>query len=1402
MLVGMDLGSVSLNTVILDDSRTVLYENYIRIKGRPLPIVLEELQEVFTRYDSYDGLVFTGSGGKLLASILGLNFVNEIIAQAKSIEYLYPEVKTIIDIGGEDSKIIEIERDDKSKKFVIKDFSMNTMCAAGTGSFLDQQASRLGIAIEKEFGEMAMKSKNPPRIAGRCSVFAKSDMIHLQQEATPVYDIVAGLCFAMVRNLKGTQGKGRDLEKPFSFHGGVVANEGIIRAIKEIFQLDDKELIIPKYYTSMGAIGAIYQSIEDKKLSRIDSNLIQNLTDYIESKRATSGVLLKSLEIVCSERKKVSIARTDNLKMKEVEVYLGIDIGSISTNVVAINKSGEVLSKRYLMTAGRPIDAVKQGLLEVGQELDSIGLKPIVKSAGTTGSGRYLIGELIGADIVKNEITAQARAAAEIDPNVDTIFEIGGQDSKFISLENGVVVDFEMNKVCAAGTGSFLEEQAEKLNISIKEEFGNLALSSSNPTRLGERCTVFMESDIVSQQQKGAITKDIVAGLSYSIVYNYLNRVVGNKKVGNNIFFQGGVAFNDGVLAAFENVTGKKITVPPHHEVTGAIGIALIARDEVAKVKSDFKGFDIGKKSIQVEPFECKDCSNLCEIKKVVVEGESPLYFGSRCEKYEIREKTQEIDIPDLFKERRNFLEKFYKLKNRQGDRIRIGIPRALSFYDLFPLYSAFFIELGCEVVLSDRSNKEIIHNGSELVNAEICLPVKIAHGHIRNLLKKKVDYIFIPSVISVEGFEEKFTNNFNCPYVQTIHNLINAAFDFKDNHEKLLSPVLRFQMGKKDVEKALVKTAKELGYSSFKAKAAVRKAFDAQREFKESLVKKSIEVEKLMESYKPSVVIVSRGYNGYDLGINLNLPKKFRDLGILPIPLDFLPLHKIKLSEDWVNMYWQYGQKFLKAVEYIKDKPGLFSVYITNFSCGPDSFLITFFKKLCKGKPFLQMELDEHSADAGAVTRCEAFIDSLKNIKNKEIFEVKDISIHVPKSNGKNRIVYIPRMSDHSFALESAFKLVGVDARIMPESDEETLIRGRKYTSGKECYPCIITTGDIVKICTSDDFVPEKTAFFMPSTSGPCRFGQYNKFQKLVVDELGFRDVIFVAPNQHTHDMYKSSFLVPEEFFTYAWLGVVVIDYLDKLLRKIRPYELNRGETERVYRESLKNICKDLGSERFHESIAEAVDNFKKIKIDFSTRRPVIGIVGEVFVRANRFSNNDLVGKIESLGGEVHIPPIIEWLNYTNYTHVIHAIEEKDFLTLLKSLITNYFQKRYEHKIAYHFRDLLNPWKEVDPKVIMKLSEEYITTAYEGEAVLSIGKTIEFMENGACGIINTMPFTCMPGTIVASILKRVRIDKSIVPVLSICYDGQEEVNELNRLEAFMHQAHQIHRMRSSKNSK
>ncbi len=1381
-VAGIDGGSVSIKIVILDGELKKIKTLYQRHKGHPFTVTFKILQELISQYPELE-VLFTGSAGKNMATSLNAPYLDELSAQAIATTKLYPEVRTIIEMGGEDSKLIILDGNN------IKDFALNSVCAAGTGSFLDQQAERLRLNIE-EFSELALKCEKPPRIAGRCSVFAKSDMIHLQQIATPVEDIVAGLCFAVARNFKGSIVRGRQIYPEVSFQGGVALNKGMIRAFKEVFELD--RLIVPEDAALMGAYGAAIKAITDSLFWKVDLELMERVISSLRFKdRGHHPLVGKNDDFIARHLTTQNIPQISLSKAEErIPVYLGIDIGSISTNLAVIDDEGNLITKRYLMTAGRPIEAVLQGLREIGQEIID---KVEVRGVGTTGSGRYMIADFVGADIVKNEITAQATAAAFIDPEVDTIFEIGGQDSKYISLRDGVIVDFEMNKACAAGTGSFLEEQAEKLNISVKEEFAKTAFCSESPCRLGERCTVFMENSLMVNLQRGASKEDLLAGLAYSIVENYINRVVAGRHIGDRIFFQGGTAFNKAVVAAFEKFLGKPITVPPNHDVTGAIGMALIARDYVKRKEikqSSFKGFDLVNRNYTLKSFECKGCENLCEINRVKIEGEEDyLFYGGRCEKYDIRRKKT-INIEDLFTYRDNLLWKAHEewLKRKeQGYKPRrptLGIPYVFFFHDYLPYWSTLLWELGFDVEISPKTNRKVANLGVESVLAETCYPIKVAHGHVRYLLEQGIKDIFLPSFVNMCFPDDPYDKGHACPLTQSFPYQVRVAF----KGINVIAPVIKLKEGMNFIYKELKAKLSQFGVSGTELKRAMQKAEQAQEEFLRSIKRKGYEV--LRNITMPTIVVVGRPYNAFDMGMNLEIPKKLATLNVQSIPMDFLPDSEI--YHDWPDMYWRSGQRILRAARTIKEYPELYPIFIGNFSCGPDSFIQKYFEKELEGKPYLHLEIDEHSADAGAITRCEAFLDSIKTqyekgkLKRKPQKPPRRVHISIGR-NGNERTIYIPSMSDHAYAIEAAFRYCGVSAEVLPESDSKTLELGRKYVSGKECYPCTVTTGDMLKKVLEPDFRPERSAFFMPSGTGPCRFGQYNLFQRMLLERLGLENVPIYSPVQDV-TLYKDLGIVGNDFVKNAWRGIVAFDMLTKCLHETRPYEEVKGSADELYEHYKDKLKLTLRSKNgdLERTLKEMKREFSSLK-KTSDRKPLIGIIGEIFVRSNRFSNEDLIRKLESLGAEAWLSPVNEWIFYINHMSLKKALRKKDYSGIIQFLVKKLYQEKIAHSFEDLFGGLLKTVPEPSVKLIMKKASPYIHESFEGEAILSIGKAIDMIERGARGIVNAMPFGCMPGTVVTAIMRAVS-ERYGVPTISIPYDGTESPTTELQLEAFMNQ--------------
>ena len=994
---------------MLSDGRPFLVTTYRRIKGNPVEAARELLSEVLGALpaEAISGIRVTGSGGRLLSAGLGATAENEFRAIARAVGTLHPDIPTVFEMGGETSKFIELEIDRDTGRVGIADYQTNGDCAAGTGSFMDQQASRLLYNIE-DVGDIVCGAGKAASVAGRCSVFAKSDMIHAQQKGYQPPEVLKGLCNAVIRNYRGTIAKGKSVGSKVAFIGGVAANKGAVDALREAFDLEEERLVIPDYYAWMGALGAALLEADATAGSEpmvVDlSGLGLGPTGDIPA----ADPLTMARVILLRDRVKPYVFPDEDV----IDAYLGVDVGSVSTNLVVLDTAGEVMKEIYLKTDGRPVEVVNKGLAEIWDEM---GSRLNILGVGTTGSGRELIGELMGADTVNDEITAHKTGATFIGRKLlgrvpDTIFEIGGQDSKFISLKDGVVVDFAMNEACAAGTGSFLEEQAEKLDIRIIDEFADLALSAGAPVRLGERCTVFMERDVNSYLQRGATRPDVVAGLAYSIVYNYLNRLVGGRHIGETVYFQGGTAYNDSVAAAFSMVLDREIIVPPHNGVMGAIGMALLAREKMAAIGavSRFRGWDLEQVDYAIREFTCRGCSNECDIRQFTI-GDEKTYWGDKCsDRYRKRAKVDKTPIIDdlvALRERLLFSYVTPEALARHGGaavdgaedsvstgmdlseevgsgtaapRGVVGIPRAMYTYERLPFWATFFKECGFDVLVSPESNKRIRELGVEHSVAEPCFPIRVAHGHVSDLFDHGADYVFLPNQLNEETDHPEIESH-ACPWGQTLPYVIKAAPHLEQYADRYLAPTVHFRRGAASVKAALRELVKPLGVKGRMADAAVDSAYQAQTEFRAALVQAGLEALRVLdEQNELGIVLIGRPYNLYDAGVNMDIPAKLRKYyGVNVIPMDFLPLWEVETRDVVPNMFWNYGRKILQAAKVVNAHPNLHVIYMTNFKCGPDSYIKHFVRKATGDQPFLTLQFDEHTNDAGAMTRCEAYLDS-----------------------------------------------------------------------------------------------------------------------------------------------------------------------------------------------------------------------------------------------------------------------------------------------------------------------------------------------------------------------------------------------------------------------------------------
>ena len=708
--LGMDIGTSTVKLVLLKDKE--IEKQWMAVHhGNPFVCLKKGLSTLELAMDTPFSLCVTGSNTEaLLEQDSAIPSLGDIPAIVEGVRWIIPQVGSVIEIGSQGARFIT---DLQSR---APQFSVNEHCAGGTGSFFEDQMSRVGCRLG-DYSSLVEQAQSVPRLSGRCAVFAKTDIIHRQQEGVSTPDILLGLCYAMIRNYKVTIVRRLPICKPVVFCGGVTCNAGVIRAIRDVFGLSEKELIVPEFARYEAALGAALKASGSFTLRQLNDSLDRTLTTH-----HMVGTLPK-LEL----RSGTSLAEPNATKIiPESGCALGIDIGSTSTDLVLVGADGELVDFQYLRTAGDPEGAVRKGLASIRQRFGDIRFTAV----GVTGSGRERIGKRIGADAVRDEITAQAKGAAHWVPEVDTVFEIGGQDSKYISIQNGEVVDFQMNKICAAGTGSFVEEQAARMGIPLAE-FGPLALSSEHPASLGERCTVFIETAIASASAEGISRADIAAGLCHSIVQNYLHKVVGSKPVGQHIVLQGGVDYNPGIVAAFQSAYGDRVQVSPVFSISGAYGAALLAQEAVGDALSRFVGFD--------SPAKDAEDSRSAEIQKNI----------------------------DFYKQADKLLLEGYTGK-RDPRKKTVGVPFALMIHKFFPMTNAFFTSLGFNVVLTDPTSEETIRLAQKTAQGETCYPVKLIYGHMQQLIDQKVDYIFLPTIHTMKHEKSRVKHNYGCVYMQT----------------------------------------------------------------------------------------------------------------------------------------------------------------------------------------------------------------------------------------------------------------------------------------------------------------------------------------------------------------------------------------------------------------------------------------------------------------------------------------------------------------------------------------------------------------------------------------------------------------------------------------------------------
>jgi predicted CoA-substrate-specific enzyme activase len=1081
---------------------------------------------------------------------------------------------------------------------------------------------------------------------------------------------------------------------------------------------------------------------------------------------------------------------------------IGLDVGSTTTKAILLRKEDDaLLASVYLRTNGDPVEASRQCYRSILEQVKKrVNPSEIyIEALGVCGSGRQIAGIHALTDGVINEIIAHATAAIHFDPEVDTIFEIGGQDAKYTYITNAVASDYAMNEACSAGTGSFLEESAQETLDVKMEDIAQVALTGKNPPNFNDQCAAFIASDIKNAIHEGVKHEDIVAGLVYSICMNYSNRVRGNRPVGQKVFMQGGVCYNQAVPLAMASLVGKPIIVPPEPGLMGAFGVALEVKKRIEIGLMETGRFDLevlANREVKYgKSFICsggrEKCDRRCKI--AMIEIESKKYpFGGACNRYYNLRHNIKFDIQklDLVRVRQRLIFEKYGTKptlesphglpkgNQKESKGRIGINRSFLVNTYYPLYSTFFNELGFEPIVPDSYSQE----GIDQRNAAFCYPGELAHGFFHSLIEMKnpPEYIFLPHFKAVPNLNGNSSSQV-CPLVQSETFYLRATFgdkleQLKRKGIKLVTPLIDLTKGLESAQKSLVETAIQMGVNRKDADTAFNKALKQQRNCQAEMseIGKKVLQELEVDPDKIAVVIFARPYNGFVEEAHMGIPHKFASRGVLAIPFDFLPLGDEKTKR---HMYWGMGQRILKASRFVQSHPQLFGTFITNFSCGPDSFIIGYFRDIMGRKPSLTLELDSHTADAGLETRVEAFLDIVaayrqlisdirigprkqtfvpaQTILDKGIAKVTATTGETLPLTHPRVTLLLPSMGKVATELLAAvFRGKEFNVVAHPPSDEAVLKLGRANTSCKECLPLILTTGTLLNYIQNEKKDDEILVYFMPTSSGPCRFGQYHIFMEDLVKRLRIPNVALLSlTSENSYGGFGNNFQLR------LWRAIIVSDVLEDIRSMLLANAIEVGKAIKIFDEELGLIKSELERGDFsllEKQLALTAEKFSQIPLKRPPEEvPTISLVGEIFVRKDSLSRQYLTQRLAEKGFATTCSPVAEWILYSDYlTEKGFVYSSMSKMEKLAFRIRKNFKARNEKRLKsiLSLSGLVKP-EPLNVKSIIDNALPYISPNLTGEAILTVGSALTEVVSHTCGVIAIGPFGCMPNRVSEAIL-------------------------------------------------
>ena len=1401
--VGLDVGSTTVKIIVMDETQNTIYKDYQRHFSdtkNTVCNVLENLTKMFP--ENQFTIALTGSGAMSASKFLGVSFIQEVVSCKRSVEKYIPETDVVIELGGEDAKIIYFDKSIEQR--------MNGTCAGGTGAFLDQMASLLHTDT---FGlnELAKNYQTIYPIASRCGVFAKTDVQPLINEGAAKEDIAASILQAVVNQTISGLACGRPIRGNVAFLGGPLSYLSELRTrFIETLNLKPEEIIIPEEAHLLVAKGAALDSLNTTAIT------VQELTQKIENLKNSHDNTTHPLEPLFKneqeykdfkERHNNTKVLKKDLSTYEGDCYIGIDAGSTTTKLVLIDNEENLLYSLYGSNEGNPLKSV-MGMLKKLYEV--LPKKAILRYSGVTGYGEKLIQTALNVDLNEIETIAHYTAAKQFEPNVTAIIDIGGQDMKYIKMKNGAIDNIMLNEACSSGCGSFIETFAKSLNIQISE-FVKEAINAKRPVDLGSRCTVFMNSKIKQAQKEGYTVGDISSGLSYSVIKNAIQKVMkvrDTATLGNHIVVQGGTFYNDAVLRAFEKIVDKNVIRPDIAGLMGAYGMALLSKQQYeSNLDMEYKSTilktnELDKLEIKITHTRCNNCENHCKLTINKFSNGSLHVSGNRCEKGAgiISDKK---NIPNLVQYKYQRIFDYKPLEEQYATRGTIGIPRVLNMYEDYPFWFTLLTNLGFRVIISDKSTRKTYEKGMESMPSEsVCYPAKIAHGHIENLIEKGITTIFYPCMPYSRKEYEKSDNHYNCPIVISYSEVLkNNVENINTKNIKFINPFLPFN--KKNLVKKIMELDefKEYNFTKQELLESVEKAELEYQKCKKDIRDKGTEtVRYIEENNLRGIVLAGRPYH-IDPEINHGIDTLITSLGLCVLTEDSISdkaeaKRPIRVVDQWV-----FHARLYAAADFVGKHDNLELVQLNSFGCGVDAVTTDQVEEILSSydKMYTLIKIDEVNNLGAVRIRIRSLLASMnKRISKKE--KEKSSGDYGIKKNiftkemRKDYTILCPQMAPiHFELLESAMQESGYKLELLRECSSKTVETGLKYVNNDACYPSILVTGQMIEALESGKYDLNKTALIMSQTGGGCRATNYIGFIRKALKDAGLNNIPVISFNVVGMEKMPGFKLTPK-MIERMIKCVIYADLLQKMLTKNRVYEINKGETQKLFDEWI-NKCKQLvrksNNKEFKQSIYDIVNDFEKIKLDTHIKKPKVGIVGEVLIKYHPFGNNFVADLLEKEGAEVILPDFMGFVKFMathkiTFNNLLNTNKTSAKISKIAIKLIDILEKDIKIALSNSKKGYLMPcdiWHlETQVKDVLSIGNQ------TGEGWFLTAEMIEYMENDIPNIICVQPFACLPNHVVGKgVIKTIRKKYPEANISPIDYDpGASETNQANRIKLLM----------------